>query len=73
MGSIALAARCGAMEPDFKESLREKREGHGAVMLVGVLVTLLLAAAVIIASELAPVFRATAPPETAVRPDAPIP
>ena len=61
------------MEPNSKEGLREQREGHGAIMLVGVLITLLLASAVVITSEYAPAFRATASSEMAVNPDAPTP
>ena len=66
-GSIILPARRGATE------LREQREGHGAVMLVGVLIAMPLAAAGVSALEYAPVFRATVPSETSVQPDAPTP
>lgn len=57
----------------YKETLREQREGHGAVMLVGVLIAMPLAAAGVSALEYAPVFRATVPSETSVQPDAPTP
>ena len=49
------------MEPNSQEPLERQREGHAVIMLVGVFVAVLLAGAVLVGLEFAPVFKATAP------------
>lgn len=47
--------------PIHDKTIRKRRESHGAVMLVGLLMTILLAGAVFVVVENAPVFKAATP------------
>ena len=48
------------------EVIRKRREGHGAMMLVGLLMTLLVIGVAFVALVNAPVFRVTAPQKSPI-------
>lgn len=59
------------MEPhDRDEIIRKRREGHGAIMLVALLMTLLLAGTALVAFKNAAVFKAAPAPESSLEPRA---
>jgi hypothetical protein len=52
--------------PTHNEIVRKGRQGHVAIMLVGLLMTLLLASVVFVVLENAPVLKAITPTEPSV-------
>ncbi len=68
-GSIVPAKRCCAVELNSKQTLGKHREGHAVIMVVGILISLLLAGAAIIPFEYLPLFEEIAPADTPKKPD----
>ena len=60
-------------DPTHDATIRKRRAAHGAIMLVGLLMTLLLAGAAFVVLENAALFKATIPSESPLEANDPYP